>query len=103
KFVVKPPRPEDLLTIIARILSVRERKPTRMPVVYAEADAPDGPQVIGRAGNISGTGLLLLSARTLRANSMLILDFVVPGSNRPVKVQGRVTHVTRDTEGTFGA
>src|SRR5213594_3657059 len=55
-FVVKPQKPGDLLTIIARILSVRQRKPARMPVVFSEADSVEGPQQVGKAGNLSGTG-----------------------------------------------
>jgi len=54
-FIVEPQKPGDLLTIIARILSVRQRKPARMPVVYGEAGPAEGPQqsvayVSARAG-----------------------------------------------------
>jgi len=102
-FVVKPQKPGDLLTIIARILSVRQRKPARMPVVFSEADSVEGPQQVGKAGNLSGTGMLLLAGKPIRAGSLLNLEFVVPGTGHTVKVQAKVARVDRDTEGTYGA
>src|SRR5712691_10081571 len=85
-FVVKPQKPGDLLTIIARILSVRQRKPARMPVVFSEAGSVEGPQQVGKAGNLSGTGMLLLAGKPIRAGSLLNLEFVVPGTGHTVKV-----------------
>jgi len=102
-FVVKPQKPSDLLSIIAHILLVRQRKTVRMPVVYNEAGPASGPQLIGRAGNLSGTGMLLLAGKPIRNSSLLDLEFVVPESNHPVKVQGKVARVDQDTEGTYGA
>ncbi len=102
-FVVKPQKPGDLLTIIARILSIRERKPTRMPVIFSEAGPDEGPQLVGRAGNLSGTGLLLLAGKPIRTGSLLNLEFVVPGTGHTIKVRAKVTHVNQDSEGTYGA
>ncbi len=102
-FVVKPPKPGDLLAIIAKILSVRQRKPTRMPVVFSEGGPVEGPQQVGRAGNLSGTGMLLLAGKPIRTGSLLNLEFVVPGTNQTIRVQGKVARVDQDTEGTYGA
>jgi len=102
-FVVKPQKPGDLLTIIARILSVRQRKPARMPVVFSDAGSVEGLQQVGKAGNLSGTGMLLLAGKPIRAGSILNLEFVVPGTGHTVKVQAKVPRVDQDTEGTYGA
>jgi len=102
-FVVKPQKPGDLLTIIARILAVRQRKPTHMSVVFGEAGPVEGKQQVGKAGNVSGTGMLLLTGKPIRAGSLLNLEFVVPGTGHTVKVQAKVARVDQDTEGTYGA
>jgi CheY-like chemotaxis protein len=102
-FVVKPPRPAELLAIIARVLAVRERKPTRMSVVYSEAGAADAPHLVGRAGNLSGTGMLLLAAKPIEVGSVLHLEFVVPGTAETIRTQAKVARVSRDPEGTYGA
>lgn len=102
-FVVKPPNPGDLLAIIARIVSIRERKPTHMSVVFSDAGPGGERQQVGRAGNISGTGMLLLTGKPVRTGSMLNLGFVVPGTNHPVQVQAKVMRVDQDTQGTYGA
>jgi CheY-like chemotaxis protein len=102
-FVIKPQKPSELLAIIAKILSVRQRKPVRMPVVFNESGPGSHLQQIGRAGNLSGTGMLLLAGKPVRAGSILDLEFVIPDSNHPVKVQGKVARVDQDTEGTYGA
>jgi CheY-like chemotaxis protein len=102
-FVVKPQKPVDLLAIIARILSIRERKPTHMSVVFSETPPNQGRQQIGKAGNVSGTGMLLLSGKPIHSGSLLDLEFVVPGTGETIKVQAKVLHVHRDPEGTYGA
>jgi CheY-like chemotaxis protein len=102
-FVVKPEKPEELLTIIARILSVRERKVTHMTVIFNEVSPTEGRQVVGRAGNLSGTGLLLLAGKPVSAGSLLHLEFVIPGTNHTLEVRGKVMRVSRDSEGTYGA
>jgi len=102
-FVVKPEKPHDLLNILANVLSVRERKVTRMTVIFSEAAPMAGRQMIGMAGNLSGTGMLLLSDKVVRAGSLLDLEFVVPKSNHTVGVQGKVLRVNQNTQGTYGA
>jgi CheY-like chemotaxis protein len=102
-FVVKPGKPADLLTIIARILLARQRKPTRIPVVFSEADPVEGRQQVGKGGNMSGTGMLLMAGKPIRAGSLLNLEFVVPGTGNTVKVQARVARVDQDSQGIYGA
>src|ERR1051325_6965631 len=75
----------------------------RSAVVFRETAPAAGRQQIGRAGNLSGTGMLLLAGKPIRNSSLLELEFVVPESNHPVKVQGKVARVDQDSEGTYGA
>ncbi len=102
-FVVKPEKPEELLTIIAHILSVRERKPTHMTVIFNEVGSVQGRQSAGMAGNRSGTGLLLLSGKPVSAGSLLHLEFVIPNTSHTIKVQAKVMRVSQNSEGTYGA
>ena len=102
-FVVKPAKPHELLEIIARILSVRERKPAHMSVVFGEEGPSGGKQHIGKAGNISGTGMLLLTGKTVPVGALLRLEFVLPATRRTLAVRGKVTRVDQDSQGTFGA
>jgi CheY-like chemotaxis protein len=102
-FVVKPSRTEDLLGVIARILSVRERKVTHTTVIFGEVAIDPGPQLVGKAGNISGTGMLLLSGKPIRVGSLLQLEFVLPNGSRTVRTKAKVLRVSQDTEGTYGA
>ncbi len=102
-FVIRPEKPEELLTVIARILSVRERRVTRMTVIFNETSPIEGRQLVGMAGNLSGTGLLLLAGKPVRAGSLLHLEFVIPGTNHTIKVRGKVMRVDQNSEGTYGA
>jgi CheY-like chemotaxis protein len=101
-FVVKPERAGDFLKVIAHILSVRERKVAHMTVIYGEVGA-DNRQVVGMAGNVSGTGILLLTDKPVRAGTFLHLEFVLPNTQHTIRAQGKVLHVNRNTEGTYGA
>ncbi len=76
-FILKPANSEDLLKVIAHLLSVRERKVTHMFVIFSEAAATEGRQQIGMAGNLRGTGKLPLSGKALHAGALLHLEFVL--------------------------
>ena len=103
EFVVKPEKPEALLELVARMLLERQRKVARMTVLYNEAGAAGGRQVVGMASNLSGTGLFLSTGRPVRAGLVLQLEFLIPKSNHTVTVKGKVTRVTQNTEGTYEA
>jgi CheY-like chemotaxis protein len=103
RFIVKPPKTESLLAIVASILSVRERKPVRMSVVISEVTAAESRLVVGMAGNLSGTGMLLFSGKPIRVGSLLRLDFVVPTTNQTIQVQGKVLRVDKNSTGAYEA
>ena len=102
-FVVKPRRPEDLLAIVVRILSVKERKAVRVRVAFNVSGELNRRPVLGRATNLSATGLLLLSDTTLPLGSVLDLEFAVPKTDHPVKVKGRVVRVGWSGDGACEA
>ena len=103
EFVVKPRRPEELLAIVVRILSVRERKALRVRVVFNVRGESNRRPVLGKATNLSATGLLLLSDKTLPLGSVIELEFAVPKTDYPVKVKGRVVRVGWNADGTSEA
>ena len=103
EFVVKPEKPEELLGVVERVLAGRRRKMTRMTVVFSMADSPEGRQIVGRAMDLSGTGLLLVSSKPIRAGAVLELEFVVPRNHHAVRVKGEVTRSNQNADGDFEA
>lgn len=59
--------------------------------------------MVGMAGNLSGTGMLLLTDKPVHAGSLLRLEFILPKSSHTIRVQAKVLRVSRNTEGTYGA
>ncbi len=53
----------------------------------------DHRRILGRASNLSATGLLLHSDKSLPLGSVIDLEFAVPKTAYPVKVKGRVVRV----------
>jgi len=98
EFVVKPREPEELLAIIVRILSVRERKAARVEVLFNVRGDLDRRRILGNATNLSATGLLLLSDKTLPLGSVIELEFTLPKTDHQVKVKGRVVRVGRNAD-----
>ncbi len=103
EFVVKPREPDELLAIVVRILSVRERKALRVQVAFKVRGDLDSRRILGKATNLSATGLLLVSGETLPLGSVFELEFAVPKTNYPVKVKGRVVWFGLIADGTCEA
>ena len=101
KFVVKPPKPAEVLGSIAQMLSVRQRKVARMPVVFNLIETSGGRQIVGMASDLSGTGLLLLAQRLILVGAELKLEFVIPTTNETVKVKGKVIRTSQNAEGSY--
>ncbi len=101
--VAKPQKPEELLAIVARILSIGERKALRVRVVFNVTGELNRRRVLGKATNLSATGLLLLSDETIPLGSLLDLQFAVPRTDYQVKVKGKVVRVGWNADGTCEA
>jgi CheY-like chemotaxis protein len=103
EFVSKPEKSDELLGMVARILATRRRRATRLTVIFrVEGGAPDS-QKIGRAADLSSTGLLLVGLIPFEVGMVLNLEFVVPKNHHIVNPRGRVMRTRRDPEGNFEA
>lgn len=103
EFVVKPRRPEDLLAIVARLLSISERKALRVRVAFNVTGELEHRRMLGKALDLSATGLLLISDTTLRLGSVLDLKFPVPKTNHTISVRGKVMRVGWNADETCEA
>jgi CheY-like chemotaxis protein len=103
EFVAKPQKPEELLGIVARILSVKQRESARITVVFNVTGSHGARQVIGQARNLSETGLLLDTSSPVSVGSVLELEFFLPKTRYAVKVKGEVTHANQGADGGLQA
>ncbi len=99
EFVAKPQKPEELLGIVARILSVKQRESARITVVFNVTGSHGARQVIGQARNLSEKGLLLETSSPLSVGSVLELEFFLPKTRYAVKAKGEVTHADQTPGG----
>ncbi len=99
EFVAKPEKPEELLGIVARILKLRHRETDRITVVFNVTGSHGSRQVVGRAANLSATGLLLETPSPISVGSVLQLEFFLPKTRYAVKVKGEVVRSDQVPEG----
>ncbi len=100
EFVIKPENPEELLSIVAHILTVKQRGAERITVVFQVQGTADGKEIVGRAHNLSATGLLLETTAPLETGAGLELEFFLPKTGATIKVQGEAVRVKRGRAGT---
>jgi CheY-like chemotaxis protein len=103
EFVVKPEKPDELLGLVARVLAVRKRGAERITVVFDVNGQAGSRQVIGRAHDLSVTGMLLETPAPLPAGAVLTLDFYLPRTRAQIRVTGEVTRTTAVAGGTHQA
>ena len=101
EFVTKPEKPEELLGIVARVLKVRQRESERITVVFNVTGHLGSRQVVGRAANLSTTGLLLETGTPLTVGSILQIEFFLPKTRHAVKVKGEVTRADPNPDGGY--
>ncbi len=90
-FVSKPFRTGDLMTRVARLLDIADRKNTQLLAhVDVLGGAPEIGQFVGRIVNLSATGLLLETDAPLDVGRELSLTFFVPGSRKQARTKARV-------------
>jgi CheY-like chemotaxis protein len=99
EFVVKPQKPEELLGLVARILTVRKREADRITVIFNVTGTHGARQVVGQARNLAVGGLLLETSAPLSVGSVLSLEFFLPKIRYAVKVKAEVTHATPGRDG----
>jgi len=101
EFVAKPENPEELLGIVARVLKLRQREAERITVVFNVTGNLGSRQVVGRAANLSTTGLLLETSTPVNVGSVLQIEFFLPKTRHAVKVKGEVTRADPNPEGGY--
>jgi CheY-like chemotaxis protein len=99
EFVAKPEKPDELLGIVARILSVKKREAKRITVVFNVTGTHASRQVIGQAKDLGEGGLLLETAGPISVGSVLELEFYLPGTRSQVKVKAKVVRAGKTPEG----
>lgn len=100
EFVAKPAKPDELLGIVARILSIKKREARRITVVFNVTGTHASRQVIGQAKDLSEKGLLLEAGSPIAVGSVLELEFYLPGTRAQVKSKAKVVRASKDAEGT---
>lgn len=103
EFIPKPEKPDDLLGIVAFILKIKNRSSERITVVFDVTGTTGVHQVIGKATNLSATGLMIESAAAIPVGSILPLEFFLPKSRHQVKTKGEVVRSEPSKTGGFRA
>jgi CheY-like chemotaxis protein len=99
EFVPKPEKPDELLGVVARILSLKKREAKRITVVFNVTGTHASRQIIGQAKDLSAKGLLLETSTPIAVGSVLDLEFYLPGTRSQVKVKAKVMRATKGPEG----
>jgi CheY-like chemotaxis protein len=103
EFVAKPRKPADLLAIVARTLSIGERRALRVSVIFKVTAELNDRRLPGKATNLSATGLLFLGETTMPLGALLGLEFLLPKLNQRIKLKGKVVRVGWLKDGTCEA
>jgi len=99
EFVAKPEKPDELLGIVARILSIKKREAKRITVVFNVTGTHASRQVIGQAKDLGEKGLLLETSTAISVGSVLELEFYLPGTRSQVKVKAKVVRAGKSPDG----
>jgi len=103
EFVAKPQKPDELLGIVARILSMRKRESTRITVVFNVTGKDATRQVIGQAKDLSETGLLMVTTAPITVGAVLQIEFFLPGTRSQIKAKGKVVRASQAADGSHDA
>ena len=90
EFVTKPQKPDELLGMVARILSLKKRESDRITVVFNVTGKDATRQVVGQAKDLSESGLLMVTHSPITVGAVLQIEFFLPGTRSQIKVQGKV-------------
>ena len=99
EFVAKPAKPDELLGIVARILSIKKREAKRITVVFNVTGTHASRQVIGQAKDLGERGLLLETSTAISVGSVLELEFYLPGTRSQVKTRAKVVRAGKGPDG----
>lgn len=103
EFVIKPEKPDELLGLVARILSVKKRGAERITVVFDVGGQGGDQQLIGQARDLSVGGMLLETPAPLPVGTTLKLEFFLPRTRAQIKVTAEVIRATVSPDGAHQA
>ncbi len=103
EFVAKPQKADELLGIVARILSMRKREAKRITVVFNVTGKDATRQVIGQAKDLSETGLLMVTTAPITVGAVLQIEFFLPGTRSQIKAKGKVVRASQAADGSHDA
>lgn len=92
---------EIVMRTIADLLRIPSRRPVRMPVTLDFEAAGARKQSIGRAINISESGIGIEVSRPYAVDTDLDLRFQLPGDHRAIAARARVRWLNQGGAGTF--
>ena len=99
EFVIKPENPEELLSVVARILTVKQRGAERITVVFNVTGSAGEKEIVGHAKDLSATGLMLETTTQLQVGTRLNLQFFLPKTKAALKVVGEVARIKKGAGG----
>lgn len=92
-YITKPINQKELIRKAARHLNVPYRVHFRILVrVEVEGESDQG-FFMGTSADISFSGMLLETDKKLPPDSTVVLQFVIPGENEPLRIRGKVARV----------
>ena len=103
EFVAKPEKADELLGIVARILSIKKREAKRITVVFNVTGTHASRQVVGQAKDLGEKGLLLETSTAISVGSVLELEFYLPGTRSQVKAKAKVVRAGKTPDGAHQA
>jgi len=90
---------EELLRAVARILRVPERKSVRVTVLFTVTSTVGGKETMGKAVDMSESGMALETNRRYDVGSQCELRFIAPGERQEFRMSARVTRVSGKPDG----
>jgi uncharacterized protein (TIGR02266 family) len=103
-YLTKPLDQSLILRRVAEILNVSDRRHLRATVVVTVDRGTTRKQFIGKAQNISESGIYLETSQPLEVGNVFQLSFLLPKLEERVSGRGEVVRVEqKDTSGEYGA
>ena len=99
-FVPKSAGREALTRAAARILQVPEKRTARITAFFSQQGVVGGKETIGRAVDISESGMTLETTRRYGPGTVLSMRFLLPGERREQQCAAKVLRVAERSDKT---
>lgn len=92
-YVTKPINQRDLLQKAANLLGIPFRVHFRILIrIEVEGESEQG-FFMGTSSDISLSGIMIETDKKINLNSNVVMQFVIPGENRPMRLRGAIARV----------